>query len=435
MNVLCNWTSRVSAVVAVLVAMLAPESASAEVVTLEDLEERALANRARWEAVEAATTQAEAEVKAARARKMPTFWMNVMGVVAPGSNIERVPTTDGREVNVRASPTVSERDAFRPNVRYEGIIDMRAPLYDGQTRASLKAAKAYRAAAMANADASRETVLAMVRAAYLDWLATHLDHGFAMAEMAEAQKELAQTSSRVADGERPPAELDTARYQELQAELIASDASSRLDAARRLLESAVGEELAPEAEPDTALLALPSEVSAAERTSQIEALELRSDAARQEAEMYRKTRVPVLAVIGQTGLAGVNERVFPMYRLGLNLSVPLWDGGRAVSMAHAADARAIELDALAQDARRERVDRREQALLERANAEARLVIADDLVTVSEKRVDQARTSYALGAGDLEDVADARAALREAHSRRVQIQVARADAILRLDERQ
>jgi len=104
-------------------------------------------------------------------------------------------------------------------------------------------------------------------------------------------------------------------------------------------------------------------------------------------------------------------------------------------MAHAADARAIELDALAQDARRERVDRREQALLERANAEARLVIADDLVTVSEKRVDQARTSYALGAGDLEDVADARAALREAHSRRVQIQVARADAILRLDERQ
>ena len=179
MNVVCNWTSRVAAVVVGILALLSPEAASAEVVTLEELEALAVQNQARWEAVDATTTQAEAEVRAARARKMPTFWMNILGTVAPGSDIERVLTTDGREVNVRASPTVSERGAFRPNIRYEGTIDMRAPLYDGQTRASLKAAEAYRAAALASADASRETVLAMVRAAYLDWLATHLDHGFA----------------------------------------------------------------------------------------------------------------------------------------------------------------------------------------------------------------------------------------------------------------
>ena len=148
--------------------------------------------------------------------------------------------------------------------------------------------------------------------------------------------------------------------------------------------------------------------------------------------MYRKTRVPVLALIGQTGLAGINERVFPMYRLGLNLSVPLWDGGRAISLAHAADARAIELDALSRDARLERQDEKERAVIERKNAEAQLMIADSLVAVSEKRVDQAETSYDLGAGDLEAVADARAALRDAQARRVQIQVARADAVHRLD---
>ncbi len=433
MNVVCNWTSRVAAVVVGVLALLSPEAASAEVVTLEELEAQALRNQARWEAVEATTTQAEAEVRAARARKMPTFWMNILGTVAPGSNIERVLTTDGREVNVRASPTVSERGAFRPNIRYEGTIDMRAPLYDGQTRASLKAAEAYRAAALASADASRETVLAMVRAAYLDWLATHLDHGFATVSARAARAQRQRTATRVEDGGRPPAELDTATYQELQAELLESDAATRLDGARRLLESAVGTELPPGAEPDTSLLSIVAPASEAERKWEIEALELRRDAAYQEAEMYRKTRVPVLAIVGQTGLAGVNERAFPMYRLGLSLSVPLWDGGRAGSLAHAADARAIELDALARDAQLERRDQQEEASIERKNAEAQLAIAESLVAVSEKRVDQAQTSYELGAGDLESVADARAALRDAQSRRVQIQVARADAILRLDE--
>ena len=434
MKVVYNWKSRVAAVVTALAGLLAPQGASAEVVTLQELEEQALTNRARWEAVEATTTQADAEVRAARARKLPSFWMNIMAVVAPGSDIERVLTTDGREVNVRASPTVSESTAFRPNLRYEGTIDLQAPLYDGQTRASLRAAEAYRAAALASADASRETVLAMVRSAYLDWLATHLDHGFAANSAKQAKEQRERTASRVDDGDRPPAELDTGRYQELQAELVASDAALRLDAARRLLESAVGVVLSPDAEPDTTLLSVASEAPGSEKKWEIEALELRRDAARQEAEALRKTRVPVLAVIGQTGLAGVNERVFPMYRLGLNLSVPLWDGGRAVSLAHAADARASELDALARDARIERSDEQEQALIERKNAEAQLMIADSLVAVSEKRVGQAETSYDLGAGDLEAVADARAALRDARSRRVQIQVARADAVLRLDQR-
>ncbi|UCH28532.1 MAG: TolC family protein, partial [Myxococcales bacterium] len=189
----------------------------------------------------------------------------------------------------------------------------------------------------------------------------------------------------------------------------------------------------PGSEPDVALLTIESDGDEAHEKWEIEALELKRDAARQEAEMYRKARVPVLAVIGQTGLAGVNDRVFPMYRLGLNLSVPLWDGGRATSLAHAADARAIELDALARDARLDRMDAQGQALIERKNAEKQLLLANSLVYVSEKRVDQAQTSYDLGAGDLESVADARAALRDAQSRRVQIQVARADAILRLDE--
>ena len=431
MNVLYSWKCQAATVVVVLVAMLGPANASAEVVTLESLEDLALQNQARWEAMEARSAQAGADVDAARAGKKPTFWMNISGVVAPGSDIERVQTTDGREVNVRASPTVGERTAFRPNIRYEGTIDMRAPLYDGQTRAAIKAAEAYRAAAQASSGASRETVLAMVRASYLDWTANHLVHGLAATSAREMKTQRERIAARVADGDRPGSDLDTARYEELQAELVAADALGRAAAAKRLLESAAGTELPPDAEPDAHLLEIEAKGSGSDAGWEVEALERQRDAAHREAQMHRKGRTPVLAVIGQTGLAGINERVFPMYRLGLNLAVPLWDGGRAVAMAHAADAHATELDARARDAQIARNDERQRALLDRKHAEEQLALADSLVAVSEKRVEQAQTSYDLGASELEAVADAREALRDAQSRRVQIQIARTDASLRL----
>jgi len=432
MNVVSKWKGRAATVVVAMAAMLSPVGAAAEVVTLQELEELALQNQAHWQAVEATTSQAGAEVDAARAGKMPTFWMNVSSVVAPGSDIERVQTVDGRDVNVRASPTVGERTAFRPNIRYEGTIDMRAPLYDGRTRAAIKAAEAYRAAAEASSSASREMVLVMVRTSYLDWTANYLVHGFTVTSAEEARAQRERVEARVADGDRAESELDAARYEELQAELVAADALARAVGAKRLLESAVGTELSAEAEPDTQLLAIDAVDSDSDDGWEVEALERQRDAARQEARMHRKGRVPVLAIIGQTGLAGINEQVFPMYRLGLNLAVPLWDGGKAVAMAHAADAQAIELDARARDAQVARNDERQQALLDREHAEKQLALANSLVSVSERRVEQAQTSYDLGAGDLEAVADARAALRDTQSRRVQIQVARADAVLQLN---
>ncbi len=420
MNMVCNWKGRGAIVVVTLAAMFAPVGASAEVVTLQKLETLSLQNQAHWEVVEANTVQAGADVDAARAAKMPTFWMNISGVVAPGSDIERIRTVDGREVNVRASPTVTESTAFRPNIRYEGTIDMRAPLYDGQTRAAIKAAEAFRAAAEASSSASRETVLSMVRAAYLDWMATHLTHELALGSAGDAKAQRQRIEERVADGDRARSELDSARYEELQAELVAADAQARAVAAKRLLESAVGSELSEGAEPDTSLLGIDFHVPNVDSGREVEAFERQRDAAHH-----------VLAVVGQTGLAGVNERAFPMYRLGLNLAVPLWDGGRAVALARAADAHASELGARAREARLGHEEARQRALLDREHAEGQLALAKRLVSVSQMRVQQAQTSFELGASDVDAVADARVALRDAQSQRVQIQVARTDAILRL----
>jgi outer membrane protein TolC len=435
MTRVCNGKGRVAAVLVVLAATVSPRTASAEIVTLRQLEEVALQNRARWEAVEASTERASAEVDAAQAELKPTFLLNAQGLLAPGSFVEQVMTTDGRVVNVTASPTVRERSAFRPNARYEATIALRAPLYDGQTRASIEAAKASQAAARASSKASRQELLANVRASYLEWLAADLEHDLATASATDASVERERIAARVANGDIPASDLDSARHQELEAALAAANSEARLADARRAVESATGSELAPDAEPDVQLLQIEpaAQDTAAVQSWDVRALERESDAARQEARMHRKGRVPVLAVIGQTGVYGINENVFPMYRMGLNLAVPLWDGGRAVAMAHAADARAIELDARARDAELVQQDAHEQASLDRVQAERQLELANALVSVSERRVEQAKASYDLGEGSLDAVSDARASLRDAQSRRVQIQVARAEAVLRLKD--
>lgn len=431
MTKLCNGNGRAAAVLALLAAQLVPKAASAEVVTLAELEAIALQSRARWEGIEATTERADAEVDAARAGLRPSFWMNVGAVAAPGSNIERVESTDGRVVNVRASPTVGERTAFRPNARYEGIIQLRAPLYDGQSRAAIDAAESYHAAARASSTASRHQVLEMVRASYLDWLAAYLDHDYATAASKHATAERERIADRVADGDVPASDLDAARYQELQAELEAADAWARLTATRLAIESAAGAELSPDARPDLALLDLEAGETDAAADWEAVALERERDAARQEARMHRKSRAPVLAVVGQTGVAGVNDQVFPMYQLGVNLAVPLWDGGRALAMANAADARSLELEAHARNARLARDDERAQALLDRQQAERQLVLAGELVSVAERRVEQAQASYELGEGSVETVASARTDLRQAQMQQVRIQLVRTDAILRL----
>jgi outer membrane protein TolC len=436
MTKVCNGKGRTAAVFAVLAATVAPGAASAEVVTLQQLEGIALQNRARWEAVEATETRTAAEVEAARAGLKPTFLLSAQTVMAPGSFVEQVQTTEGRVVNVRASPTVRESSAFRPNARYDATIGLRAPLYDGPNRASIEAAQAYQASAKASSAASREELLASVRTSYLDWLSADLEQDLAVASAEDATAQRERIETRVSDGDMPPADLDLARSEELEAKLAGADAQARLIHARRAVESAVGSELPADAEPDPGLLriGLPQRDTLGTPDWGVQALEREGDAARQEARMHRKSRAPVLAVVGQTGLAGINSDVFPNYQLGLSLEVPLWDGGRAVALAHAADARAIELDARARDTELAEQDEQDQAMLELTQAEQKLGLADALVSVSERRVEQARSSYELGEASLDAVSEARASLRDAKGRLLHIQVARAEAILRLKGR-
>jgi outer membrane protein TolC len=236
----------------------------------------------------------------------------------------------------------------------------------------------------------------------------------------------------VEDGDRTGADLGDAQYDEAQERLAAADARARQVTAKRQLEYAVGSTLSPTAEPDLSLLALEAgDTEPSIASSEIDAIERERDAAHLEAKMHRRTRAPVLAVAGQTGFTGVDDNVFPMYRLGLTFEVPLYDAGSALARARAAEARADELDAHLREKKIAQQDEQRQATLDREHAQEQLEIVDTLVAVCEKRVERAQARYEIGAGELDGISAARAALRDAESRRVRIRVARADAILRL----
>lgn len=435
MNVrVCNRRGLLAALLGAVCALWSG-NAAAEVVTLQELEELALRNQANWEAVDARADRAEAEVSLAKAARRPTITLDAAGYAAPGARIVEVPTVEGDLATVSASPRVSDPGAFLARARYDGHIRIHAPLYDfGRTKAAIRSAETYRAAAGARAAASREDVIAAVRTSYLLWLEAYVVHELATTSAKEASKQRARVEARVEDGQRHGVDLDDAQYDEAQERLAASDAGARLVSAKRELEYMVGSALSPTAEPDISLLSIePSGADPAVESSEIDAIERERDAAQLEARMHRLTRAPVLAAMGQTGFSGVDRDVFPMYRLGLTFAVPLYDAGVALARAHAIEAQATELDARLRDKRLAERDEKERAALDRANAEEQLDIVDTLVAVCEKRVERAEARYELGAGELDGISAARAALRDAESRRVHVRVARADAILRMDD--
>ncbi len=418
---------------ALLMLTLCARVAGAQLVTLEELETLALQNQARWGITEAHSREAAAHMALAKAGRKPSFGLDANGAVAPGSQVVEVATLEGKTATVRSAPPIGSPSAFRANAVYDATVSMHAPLYDfGRTKAAIQAAETKQSASSAWGAQTKDALVRQVRAGYLGWLHAHAVHQWAVESSADALVQCDRVAQRVQDGERPGSDLTAARHQALEQQLAATDSKADLDRARRRLEQTVGEPLPPAAEPDTGLLELPSRDTEAEpaQPSEADALERESEAARLEARTLRKSRAPVLAATLQTGLRGVDDDVFPGYRLGLNLALPLWDGGKTVAEAELSEALAMELQAQAAQSRSAMENTQKQAQADREVADAQLPLAEELVAVSVERVGQAEASYDLGEGDLDDIAAARAALRVAKSRLVRVQVARAKAILR-----
>lgn len=416
---------------------LGPRPVAAEIVPLSALETAALRNRPALAADAARASAAQAEIDKAQSAYYPRLLLNAQSVAAPGRALVRV-----RDVNgpVTAEPYVVQgaRDfsqgaaAFAPQLHNQVGLQLDSNLYDfGRTRAALDAGRARYASAEAEEEATRTAIVRAVRGAYLAWLSTSELYAIAGQAASDAESRRDRVQALIGEGVRPKAELSPARADEMLAKLELERARGELESAKLTLAQAVGARLPQSAEPDRALLQTEAEVQPAPSDPTLRALELEQQAASASARAQDKLTAPLLTANALAGARVQGLTPFPVYAIGINFSVPLSDGGNAKASAAAIRAHADELGARRRQHEEQRQGELAHARLDAANAVTRLHTAQALLEVCDQRVNETEQSYELGAGSLEQLAQARALLRRARTEVVLARVAHAEATLRV----
>jgi outer membrane protein TolC len=163
-----------------------------------------------------------------------------------------------------------------------------------------------------------------------------------------------------------------------------------------------------------------------------EALREQRAAAEASARAHDHTFSPVLSASAQAGIQGLDDRQFPVYRVGVSVLVPLWDGGSEAALRAQARARAAQLGAQAEELERTARRTRERSRTLKNQAERRIAIADKLLAVCRTRVSQLEAASPLGAAGYVELADARNAASRAETELVLAQALRAQVLLGLD---
>lgn len=436
------------------VSVTAPASlahAQTRTITLEALEQQALASRPTLAAQQARIRRAAAEVERRGSADNPTVALGSEATLSPGGTLERVAGTDldpANEILVQGIRAIGDRHAFAAQGRYGATLDMSMNLYDfGRTALAVEAARAEQAAADADDRATRREILDDVRAAYLAWLGASEVALISEQAVTDAQARRTFVADLVAEGLKPAADISPVASEETLARLEASRARADVQRARIMLEAAVGAGLPPGAEPDRrALLAIPPSGNAPgtfEQTADaaVDALEHQRDAARASASMYERQHAPVIGADAQVGIRAQNpiaggglSGAFPVYRVGVSVRVPLWDGGSARASANVARAQADEFAARSRELAEARLSERRQAEAQATAAEEQLRIARDLFALSDDRVREATERYAEAGGRVEAIAEAHAVRRRASTEIVLAEISAARARYTLERR-
>lgn len=413
-------------------ALLSTRGARATPVTLKSLEEKALTRRANVDAERARASRARAQVDLARASGYPTLSFDADTSLAPGDSLITVRDVDGHDYRVVGSRPLGTAGAFTPEVRYGASLVLEGTIYDfGRTSGRIDAARAGSQAVRADAAAARAAVLTRVRQAYLDWIVARAaaDIAARAADNARARRKAVQ--GYVDEGKRPPADLLAARLDEAEARLDRVEAQGRAQAARLALEGAVGTRLPSDAEPDASLLDAAPPAPSRRPAPQLLALERRRDAALAEARSHAGPWTPVLSGTAGAGVYAQRADVFPAFRLGISLVVPLWDGGAESARRDAARARAAELSARAGELRSDLASSEAAAHAAWRNAHSRVEVAKQFDDAAEAALRSAEERYNLGKGSVEAIIKARTEETRAALRLLQARGARAGAVLRL----
>jgi outer membrane protein TolC len=435
--------SRLAVVTLPIVLGLVARPANADVVKLEELEALALKNRASVAGAQARVAGAEARISLAKVPYYPTLEAKASGIIAPGGRVIRVqnydethgdPYSTAAPYTVFGSKAFGDRGAFTPLFHYEASLAFASRIYDfGRTASSVSAARADREAAVAGVRSERLSIVLEVRAAYLGWLSAHGTRAILVQNANDATALRARVEANIAEGSRPGAELAAARFEEARAALDLERSESDLDSSRLDVEQATGARLSQSAEPDESLLDRSPPPTPAANHPEVAVLERRRDAATASANAHGHPYTPVLGIGADAGIRGQGFTPFPVYDVGLTLSMPILDGGLESANAAQAAAQANDFAAQAREAQ-SRValqQQRSRSALERSVR--RMELAEALVAAADAQVKHAVDQHELGSGTFDAVVQARMQAERARLEVLTARLEHARAVLDLSE--
>jgi outer membrane protein TolC len=395
-----------AAAIVVPLLVLGGGAARAEVLSLSEVQESA----ANADAVAVATARAEesnADLDSARAVHHPVVNLNTDASVSPGGQLVDVTGVDGQHYLVQGSRTISQPGAFLPTVRFGAIVSGQLNVYDfGRSAARVAAAEHRLRASRLAADAIRAENVRLATEAYLSWVVATARHAVVERHAVAVRAQGAALRDAIEEGARPPADALAADQAETAVEAEGLDAQNALERAAEAVRQWAPERWRPTSTPDLRLLDQPPAPHRDRAEYDAAAMAEQSDASHALAESLRREHVPILSASGDLGARGQNETLFPLYRLGVALTMPLWDGGVAAAQRRAAQAQAEELQAQARSLTTTSRDAARLARQEAARLTRRVELSSRSRSLAEQDFVQMRERFRLGAIDVRPVLDA-----------------------------
>ncbi|MEY2932809.1 MAG: Outer rane efflux protein [Pseudomonadota bacterium] len=426
-------------------------SARAEVLKLEDIEGRAQRERSELVERRASIERAEAEVALAESRSGPTLGARAEGGISPGGRLVNVRDVGGDEYLVAGSKELGEAGALTPQPRYAALLSGKLTILDfGRTALGVRAAEAALGAQRATVLQAKVELVQAARAAYLDWLEAHQTWQLAQRDAEVTRQRTASVRGLISEGARPATDATLSSYDEQLALLRQSRAARAAGLALAVLSASVQSELPKDSSPDLTVLAAttaagsgapgagsapaanpPADGPDDARNSVLGGLELQRQAALSAARAADRGAAPVLDAAAEVGVQGQDTRVFPVYKAGITLSVPIYDGGarKAQAAVYRADARALEARLKASEQKLRASRAAAHSRLESAAAE--LALSQSLLDTAELMLTQAEEHYKAGSDTLERVLTAQRSLVAARREVLTAQLETARARLEL----
>jgi outer membrane protein len=311
------------------------------------------------------------------------------------------------------------------------VFDARArvsqSLFDAAARSRVQSARTGVAAADADVGQTADDAATFAANAYLGVLNADAVYRARVQDSTLAAELLQIARDQVTAGTGVALDVTRARSQltASRAQLIVARnqrASTRIDLARTLGLPPVNLELAD------SLTTMPLNAVTTERAAldvaysgrkDLQSLVLQAEAARQRASAIRKERLPSVGVTADYGLSERLGRTFlPTYDLGLQVSVPIFDGLRREGRVEEQDAQAHEFQNRARDLRNQVDADVRTALLNLASSAEVVAAARERLTLAEQEVAQARERFQAGVSGDADVITASQTLNIARTQLV-----------------